>query len=55
LVQRKGAVIAGWVAEGRMAVLDPRHLFFAIWALTQTYADFATQIHAVSGVAVARG
>jgi TetR/AcrR family transcriptional regulator len=52
LVEHKGAVIRDWIAEGRMAAVDPRHLFFAIWALTQTYADFATQIHAVSGVVV---
>ncbi|HZS82208.1 MAG TPA: TetR family transcriptional regulator C-terminal domain-containing protein [Stellaceae bacterium] len=50
LVERKSAAISAWVAERRMAPLDPRHLFFAIWAMTQTYADFATQIEAVLGV-----
>lgn len=33
-----------------MAALDPRHLFFMIWAMTQTYADFAVQIRAVMSV-----
>lgn len=51
LVDRKSAVIRQWIAEGRMASVDPRHLFFAIWAITQTYADFAAQVHAVTGVA----
>src|SRR5207237_5085926 len=50
LVESKSAVIDGWIAGGRMRRLDPRHLFFAIWAITQTYADFATQVHAVTGV-----
>jgi TetR/AcrR family transcriptional regulator len=50
LVERKSAVLAQWIASGKMAPLDPRHLFFAIWAMTQTYADFAAQVHAVSGV-----
>ena len=30
--------------------LDPKHLFFAIWAVTQTYADFEAQVRAVLGV-----
>jgi TetR/AcrR family transcriptional regulator len=30
-----------------MAPIDPAHVFFMIWALTQTYADFESQISAV--------
>jgi TetR/AcrR family transcriptional regulator len=41
------AVIAGWVAAGRMRPVDPVHLLFCIWAMTQTYADFSVQIGAV--------
>ncbi|MFX7140475.1 TetR family transcriptional regulator C-terminal domain-containing protein, partial [Acinetobacter baumannii] len=33
-----------------MAQIDPSHLFFTIWAATQTYADFEAQICAVLGV-----
>lgn len=47
LVQVKAAVIAQWVQSGRMAAVDPVHLFFTIWAATQTYADFEVQISAV--------
>jgi TetR/AcrR family transcriptional regulator len=50
LIDDKAAIIRGWIAAGRMAPIDPRHLFVAIWALTQTFADFAAQVHAVMGV-----
>lgn len=48
-VRRKAAVIDGWVAAGRMAPVDATHLFFTIWAATQTYADFDVQVRAVLG------
>jgi len=48
-VDRKARVIDGWIAAGKMRKVDPRHLFFMIWANTQTYADFAVQIAAVLG------
>ncbi|MDN3557170.1 TetR family transcriptional regulator C-terminal domain-containing protein [Halomonas maura] len=38
------ALVKSWIAEGRMDPVDPEHLFFTIWASTQTYADFSTQI-----------
>lgn len=50
LVLRKASVIRGWIEAGRMADVDPSHLFFTIWAATQTYADFESQICAVLGV-----
>jgi TetR/AcrR family transcriptional regulator len=46
-VDRKSLVIEDWIAAGKMKRIDPRHLFFMIWANTQTYADFAVQITAV--------
>lgn len=51
LVDEKAAVIARWAAEGRIAPVHPRHLIFAIWALTQHYADFDVQVRAVLGPA----
>jgi TetR/AcrR family transcriptional regulator len=48
-VQDKATVIDGWVAAGRMAPVDSTHLFFSIWAVTQTYADFDVQVRAVLG------
>lgn len=50
MVQAKVAVIEGWVAAGRMAKVDATHLFFSIWAATQTYADFDVQVSAVLDV-----
>ncbi|WP_118134308.1 TetR family transcriptional regulator C-terminal domain-containing protein [Oceanicella sp. SM1341] len=47
LVEEKAAVLEGWIAEGRMAPVEPRHLLFAIWATTQHYADFQVQVQAV--------
>ena len=49
LLQEKAAVVQSWVDAGRMAPVDPMHLFFTIWASTQTYADFDEQIKAVLG------
>lgn len=49
LVAEKSAIISGWVKEGKLAPVDPHHLIFMIWATTQHYADFATQVEAVSG------
>ena len=49
LVDEKSTVIRGWAAAGRIADVDPHHLIFSIWALTQYYADFDVQIRAVLG------
>ncbi|AVR03824.1 HTH-type transcriptional regulator RutR [Pluralibacter gergoviae] len=49
LVAEKSAIITGWVEAGRLAEVDPHHLIFMIWAATQHYADFATQVEAVTG------
>ncbi len=49
LVDEKAAVLLRWMAEGRIAPVPPVHLIFSIWALTQHYADFDTQVRAVLG------
>lgn len=49
LVDEKAAVIRAWSAAGRIAPVDPHHLIFSIWALTQHYADFDVQVRAVLG------
>jgi TetR/AcrR family transcriptional regulator len=46
-VETKAEVIEGWVARGLMQPVDVPHFFFVIWAATQTYADFESQIRAV--------
>jgi len=49
LVDEKALVISGWAAAGRIAPVDPHHLIFSIWAMTQHYADFDVQVRAVLG------
>ncbi|MFN3954903.1 MAG: TetR family transcriptional regulator C-terminal domain-containing protein [Pararhodobacter sp.] len=47
LVDDRAAVIAGWIKAGRLNAVDPHHLIFSIWALTQHYADFDAQIRLI--------
>ncbi|MFN4201758.1 MAG: TetR family transcriptional regulator C-terminal domain-containing protein [Tabrizicola sp.] len=49
LVTDKAAVLSRWMEEGRIARVDPVHLIFSIWALTQHYADFDVQVRSVLG------
>ncbi|MBP9185296.1 MAG: TetR family transcriptional regulator C-terminal domain-containing protein [Fuscovulum sp.] len=49
LVDEKAAVLSGWMEAGRIARVDPVHLIFSIWALTQHYADFDAQVRMVLG------
>lgn len=44
LLLRDIAVFERWMAEGRIARVDATHLLFALWAMTQSYADFAAQM-----------
>ena len=49
LVDAKAEIIAGWMAQGKLAPLHPHHLIFSIWSLTQHYADFDVQVRTVLG------
>lgn len=49
LVDSKAVLLARWMDEGRLARRDPYHLIFLIWAGTQHYADFSTQVMALTG------
>jgi TetR/AcrR family transcriptional regulator len=46
-VANLSVTINSWVATGQIRPVAPAHLLFCIWAMTQTYADFAVQIGAV--------
>ncbi|MDB5487185.1 MAG: TetR family transcriptional regulator [Reyranella sp.] len=48
--EEKSRIIKQWAAKGLMKNVEPMHLFFCIWAMTQTYADFEAQIRAVLGI-----
>ncbi|WP_240796894.1 TetR/AcrR family transcriptional regulator [Terasakiella sp. SH-1] len=43
-IEEKVRIFDHWIEQGKMAPVDVRHLFFLIWSMTQTYADFSTQI-----------
>ena len=47
LVDDRAALIRRWIAAGQIAPVDPYHLIFSIWALTQHYADFDAQIRLI--------
>ncbi len=49
LMQKDIAIFERWISEGKMAALNPAHLLFSIWAMTQSYADFSTQMGLVLG------
>src|SRR5215470_2298377 len=46
-VEDKARVIDQWIAEGLIEPVETAHLFFVLWAATQTYADFEAQMRAV--------
>ena len=49
LLRKDIEVFEGWIAEGRIAPVNATHLLFAIWAMTQSYADFSAQMTLVLG------
>jgi TetR/AcrR family transcriptional regulator len=49
LVDETANIIKAWIAKGQIAAIDPYHLIFTIWAMTQHYADFDIQVRAVLG------
>lgn len=44
LFDEKCRLIRRWIEAGRIAPVDPEHLLFTIWAVTQHYADFEAQV-----------
>jgi TetR/AcrR family transcriptional regulator len=49
LLRRDIAVFERWMADGRIRRVNATHLLFALWAMTQSYADFAAQMALVLG------
>ena len=47
LVEKKAKIIKNSSKQGKIADIDPNHLFFSIWATTQHYADFDIQVQSV--------
>ncbi|VAV98599.1 Transcriptional regulator of pyrimidine catabolism (TetR family) [hydrothermal vent metagenome] len=53
LVDENTKVIKGWVNDGKIRPIEPIHLLFMIWAVTQHYADFSAQIETLTGKTLA--
>ncbi len=47
--ENRAKVIQGWIDAGQMAPVNPRHLLYMLWAMTQHYADFGHQIETLNG------
>jgi TetR/AcrR family transcriptional regulator len=47
LVGNKAAVINHWIDQKKINPVNPHHFIFAIWAVTQHYADFSVQVEAL--------
>ena len=43
------SVIQQWIDKGKIKALDPYYLLFNIWASSQHYSDFSTQITELKG------
>ncbi|NOZ65981.1 MAG: TetR family transcriptional regulator [Alphaproteobacteria bacterium] len=49
LVGENVRVIESWIRAGKIKPIEPVHLIFMIWAVTQHYADFSAQIETLTG------
>lgn len=47
VVNKIAAIIEGWITDKRIQPVDPHHLIFSIWSMTQHYADFDVQVRAI--------
>lgn len=47
VVNRLVNAIEKWEQAGRIRPIDPHHLIFTIWSVTQHYADFDVQVRAI--------
>lgn len=53
LVGENTRVIKGWVKDGLIRPIEPVHLIFMLWAVTQHYADFSAQVETLTGKTLA--
>jgi TetR/AcrR family transcriptional regulator len=43
-VESRSRVVRRWIAEGKLRPIEPKYLFYMIWATTQHYANAAHEI-----------
>jgi TetR/AcrR family transcriptional regulator len=53
LVDEKAMLLSRWMDEGHLPQRGAHHALFMIWASTQHYADFATQVQTLTGKTLA--
>ena len=46
-IESRGKVIRRWIADGKIRPVEPKYLFYMIWATTQHYANAAHEIAAL--------
>ena len=46
-VDDKVKLLNKWISEDKIAPVDPYHLIFSIWSMTQHYADFDVQVYSL--------
>jgi TetR/AcrR family transcriptional regulator len=48
-VRSREAVVRRWIAEGKLRPIEPRFLFYMIWATTQHYANAMHEVATLEG------
>jgi TetR/AcrR family transcriptional regulator len=48
-VRARSGVVRRWIAEGKLKAIEPKFLFYMIWATTQHYANAAHEVATLEG------
>ena len=48
-VESRGRVVRRWIGEGKLRPIEPRYLFYMIWATTQHYANATHEVATLQG------
>jgi TetR/AcrR family transcriptional regulator len=48
-VEARSAVVRRWISEGKLKDVEPKFLFYMIWATTQHYANAAHEVATLEG------
>ena len=48
-VRARSAVVRRWIAAGKLKTIEPKFLFYMIWATTQHYANAAHEVATLEG------
>jgi TetR/AcrR family transcriptional regulator len=48
-IEARSAVVRRWIADGKLKEIEPKYLFYMIWATTQHYANAAHEAATLNG------